>query len=135
DLAGEAEAGRLAEAILDAFEQANLQMPGPAISASIGIALFPRDAGTVEEVMSHADTALYRAKQDGRGVYRFYHSAMGAEVRDRRMLEHDLRHAVSRNELNLVYQPQVDIKTGTVTGFEALIRWTHPERGPISPAH
>ena len=134
DIGGPAEAGRLAEAILDAFEKANMQMPGPAMSASIGIALFPRDAGTAEEVMSHADTALYRAKQDGRGVYRLYQSEMGAEVRDRRMMEHDLRHAISRGELSLAYQPQIDIQSGEVTGFEALIRWTHPERGSISPA-
>jgi predicted signal transduction protein with EAL and GGDEF domain len=67
--------------------------------------------------MSHADTALYRAKQDGRGIYRYYSAEMGAEVRERRLLEHDLRHAVSRNELHLVYQPQVDIESGDVTGF------------------
>ncbi|HEY0855264.1 MAG TPA: EAL domain-containing protein [Devosia sp.] len=135
DIGGPAEAGRLAEAILDAFEKANQHSAGgPAMSASIGIALFPRDAGSAEEVMSHADTALYRAKQDGRGVYRFYQSEMGAEVRDRRMMEHDLRHAISRGELSLAYQPQIDIQSGNVTGFEALIRWSHPERGSISPA-
>ncbi|RYE83568.1 MAG: GGDEF and EAL domain-containing protein, partial [Hyphomicrobiales bacterium] len=134
DVAGPAEAGKLAESILDAFEKANQQMAGPALSASIGIALFPRDADTAEEVMSHADTALYRAKQDGRGVYRFYQREMGAAVRDRRMLEHDLRHAISRNELTLAYQPQVDIQSSDVTGFEALIRWTHPGRGSIPPS-
>ncbi|HEY9012999.1 MAG TPA: EAL domain-containing protein [Devosia sp.] len=128
-------AGRVAEAIHDAFGRANEAMPGgPTISASIGIAVFPQDAEGAEEVMSHADTALYRAKQDGRGVYRFFHREMGAELRDRRQLEHDLRHAISRNELSLAYQPQIDIKSGEVTGFEALIRWAHPERGSISPA-
>lgn len=135
NVANRTRAGRLAEAILDAFEKANEQMPGgPTISASIGIAVFPDDAADAEEIMSHADTALYRAKQDGRGVYRFYESEMGAEVRDRRQMEHDLRHAISRNELSLAYQPQVDIESGEVTGFEALIRWTHPRRGVISPA-
>ncbi len=83
--------------------------------------------------MSHADTALYGAKEDGRGIYRFFEPQMGVAVRDRRLLEHDLRHAISRNELRLVYQPQVDLKAGEVTGFEALVRWTHPTRGDIPP--
>ena len=59
---------------------------------------------------------------------------MGAEVRERRMLEHDLRHAIARDELRLVYQPQQEVQSGTVTGFEALLRWKHPTRGEISPA-
>lgn len=135
DIETPARAGRIAEQVLDAFRRNNdISMSGPSISASIGIALFPDNAETAEHLMSNADTALYRAKQDGRGIYRFFESAMGAEVRDRRMLEHDLRHAVSRNQLRLVYQPQVDIKSGEVTGFEALVRWRHPERGEISPA-
>jgi diguanylate cyclase (GGDEF)-like protein/PAS domain S-box-containing protein len=129
-----ARAGRVAGQILDALRRDNdLRLSGPNISASIGIALFPDNAETAEQLMSSADTALYRAKQDGRGVYRFFESAMGAEVRDRRMLEHDLRRAVSHNQLRLVYQPQVDIKSGEVTGFEALVRWRHPERGEIPP--
>ena len=135
DIGTPARAGRLAEQILDAFRRTNEQAAGGAlISASIGIALFPDNADTAEQLMTHADTALYRAKQDGRGIYRFFENAMGAEVRDRRMLEHDLRHAVSRNQLRLVYQPQVDIQSGEVTGFEALVRWRHPERGEIPPS-
>lgn len=135
DIGTPARAGRIAEQILDAFRRNNEQSTGGAlISASIGIALFPDNADTAEQLMTHADTALYRAKQDGRGIYRFFENAMGAEVRDRRMLEHDLRHAVSRNQLRLVYQPQVDIQSGEVTGFEALVRWRHPERGEIPPA-
>lgn len=128
-------AGAVAESLLDAFHQDNQRSESNAmISASIGIALYPQDGDTAEQLMSHADTALYRAKQDGRGVYRFYESSMGAAVRDRRLLEHDLRHAISRGQLRLVYQPQVDIKSGEVSGFEALLRWHHPERGDISPA-
>ncbi|MDC9823244.1 EAL domain-containing protein [Devosia sp. ZB163] len=134
DIGTPARAGRVAEQILDAFRRDNdMSTSGAMISGSIGIALFPDNADTDEQLMTHADTALYRAKQDGRGIYRFFESAMGAEVRDRRMLEHDLRHAVSRNQLRLVYQPQVDIQSDEVTGFEALVRWTHPERGEISP--
>jgi diguanylate cyclase (GGDEF)-like protein/PAS domain S-box-containing protein len=128
-------AGRVAELILDAFGSDNERVgSGAMISASIGIAMYPENAEDAEHLMSYADTALYRAKQEGRSVYRFYETAMGAEVRERRLIEHDLRHAVSRNQLRLVYQPQVDIKSGEVTGFEALVRWTHPERGEVSPS-
>jgi diguanylate cyclase (GGDEF)-like protein len=128
-------AGRAAEQLLGAFSLDNERAGSSAmISASIGIALFPDNADDAEQLMSHADTALYRAKQEGRGIYRFYESAMGVEVRERRLLEHDLRHAVSRNQLKLVYQPQVELRSGEVTGFEALLRWTHPERGEVSPS-
>ncbi len=134
DIGSPNRAGEVAEQIFEAFANANgSDISGPVISASVGIALYPDDGIDAEQLISHADTALYRAKQDGRGVYRFYESAMGAAVRDRRMLEHDLRHAVARKQLRLVYQPQVDIQTGEVTGFEALVRWTHPERGEVSP--
>ena len=84
--------------------------------------------------MSHADTALYRAKVEGRGTYRFFELAMGAEIRERRHIEHDLLHAVSRGELRLAYQPQKHLTTGEVLGFEALLRWQHAERGAISPS-
>ena len=135
DVSSPAAAGHVAELIMDAFRRDNAEAAsGTLISASIGIALFPNDGDEPEALVSHADTALYRAKQDGGGIYRFYETAMGAEVRDRRLLEHDLRHAVSRNQLRLVYQPQVDIQTGDVTGFEALVRWRHPLRGDVSPA-
>ncbi len=76
------------------------------ISTSIGIAICPNDAIDREALLSHADTALYRAKTDGRNTYRFFEASMGAAVRERRMLEHDLRLAIARNELRLVYQPQ-----------------------------
>ena len=87
-----------------------------------------------QSLLTHADTALYRAKTEGRNTYRFFEARMGAEVRERRMLEHDLRHAIMRDELRLVYQPQQEIQSGRVIGFEALLRWKHPMRGDISPA-
>jgi diguanylate cyclase (GGDEF)-like protein len=134
DVHSPARAGYVAEMIMDAFRRDNEESASSAlISASIGIALYPNDGHDAESLVSHADTALYRAKQDGRSVYRFYENAMGVAVRDRRLIEHELRHAVARNQLRLVYQPQVDIKTGEVTGFEALVRWSHPERGDVSP--
>lgn len=134
DAGDPARAGRLAEAILDAFEADNKRATsGAMISASIGIALYPQNAEDGEHLISQADTALYRAKQDGKGVYRYYQAEMGAAVRDRRLIEHDLRHAISRQELSLAWQPQIDVQTGEVTGFEALVRWVHPVRGNVSP--
>ena len=134
-LSNPAAAGRVAETILEA-----LQAPIESIDAdhpiggSIGIAVCPDDARDRHTLLSHADTALYRAKNEGRGTYRYFEASMGAAVRERRLLEHDLRNAISRGELRLVYQPQKCIDTGRVVGFEALLRWTHPTRGEIPPA-
>jgi diguanylate cyclase (GGDEF)-like protein/PAS domain S-box-containing protein len=127
-------AGRVAEAILETLQLASDDPEAdPPISTSIGIAMCPNDATDRHALLSHADTALYRAKNEGRGTYRFFEASMGAAVRDRRLLEHDLRNAIGRNELRAVYQPQKDIATGAVVGFEALLRWTHGTRGEISP--
>jgi diguanylate cyclase (GGDEF)-like protein len=129
-----AAAGRIAESIIDAFRAENEGAPnGGLVSGSIGIAIYPNDAVDREILMSHADTALYRAKVEGRGTYRFFEAAMGAEVKERRLIEHDLLHAVSRGELHLEYQPQKRLKTGEISGFEALLRWQHAKRGTISP--
>ncbi|SDA11177.1 diguanylate cyclase (GGDEF) domain-containing protein [Methylobacterium sp. UNC378MF] len=126
-------AERLAERIL-ATLAAVPAASGPVIATSIGIAVYPADAADQHALLSHADAALYRAKNEGRGICRRYDASMGAQIRDRRQLERDLRHAVARSELELVYQPQTQIGTGAVTGFEALLRWRHPDRGSISPA-
>ncbi|GJD93157.1 EAL domain-containing protein [Methylobacterium iners] len=128
------EAGRLAERILEALRSGIPEASGPQIASSIGIALYPDDADERASLLNYADTALYRAKSEGRGTYRFFEARMGMEVRDRRLLEHDLRHAVARGEMHLVYQPQTDVGSGAVTGFEVLLRWKHPERGLVSPA-
>ena len=130
-----AAAGRLAERILDGFRAERDDTSGPLIATSIGIALYPDDAHGMQALMSNADTALYRAKSEGRGTYRFFEARMGAEVRDRRILEHDLRYAIARGEMELVYQPQSDLATGDVVGFEALLRWRHGTRGSITPMH
>jgi diguanylate cyclase (GGDEF)-like protein/PAS domain S-box-containing protein len=133
-VANPAAASRLAEAILEALRTASDTPETNSISTSIGIAICPDDATDRQALLSHADTALYRAKTEGRNTYRFFEARMGAEVRERRMLEHDLRLAIARGELRLVYQPQKDVKNQAVTGFEALLRWKHPTRGDISPA-
>ncbi|HEX7791292.1 MAG TPA: EAL domain-containing protein [Afipia sp.] len=134
-LTGPEGASRLAERILEAL-QATRDKPAAddSVSCSIGIAIYPDDATNREALLSQADTALYRAKMEGRATYRFFEARMGAEVRNRRMLEHDLRQAAARGEFQLVYQPQEDMQTKTVVGFEALLRWTHASRGSISPA-
>jgi len=129
-----AAASRLAEAILEALRTRSDVPETNSISTSIGIALCPDDASDRQALLTHADTALYRAKTEGRNTYRFFEARMGAEVRERRLLEHDLRLAIARDELRLVYQPQQEIHSGIVTGFEALLRWKHPTRGDISPA-
>jgi diguanylate cyclase (GGDEF)-like protein/PAS domain S-box-containing protein len=133
EIANPAVASRLAEVILDALRASGDTSENP-IATSIGIALCPDDASDRQSLLSHADTALYRAKTEGRNTYRFFEAKMGAEVRERRMLEHDLRLAIARDELRLAYQPQTDVRSHAVTGFEALLRWKHPIRGEISPA-
>ncbi len=128
-------AGRIAETILEALQSAgeNMEIDGP-IAVSIGIAICPDDATDRHALLSHADIALYRAKNEGRGAYRYFDASMGAALHERRLLEHDLRNAIARGELRLVYQPEKNIRAGKVVGFEALLRWKHSTRGEISPA-
>ena len=133
-VANPAAASRLAELILEALRATGDTSETNSVSTSIGIALYPNDATDREALLSHADTALYSAKTEGRNTYRFFEARMGAEVRERRMLEHDLRLAIARNELRLVYQPQKELQSGIVSGFEALLRWKHPTRGEIPPS-
>jgi diguanylate cyclase (GGDEF)-like protein/PAS domain S-box-containing protein len=103
------------------------------IGVSIGIAVAPTDAANPEQLLKNADLALYRAKTDGRGTYRFFQPEMDALMQKRRALEFDLRRALSKGEFELFYQPIVNLTSGDVAGFEALLRWNHPERGLVSP--
>jgi len=103
------------------------------IGASIGIAIGPVDGATADALMRNADLALYAAKAAGRGALRFYEPAMHADAQERRMIETDLRHALAANTLQLAYQPVVCAAAESIVGFEALLRWNHPTRGPISP--
>lgn len=103
------------------------------IGASIGIAISPQDGNDLDHLMKNADLALYAAKQAGRGTYSFFEPAMDARAIARRMLEIDLRKAIALREFELYYQPQIDLESHSVVGFEALIRWRHPERGMVSP--
>lgn len=128
-----ANAGHTAEAILAALCSSESRPPGGTIGTSIGIAAYPNDAADVDTLVCHADAALYEAKAHGRGVFRFYEPRVGANLRERRQFEHDVRQALPRGELKLVYQPQADLQPGRIFGFEALLRWDHPTRGLVPP--
>jgi diguanylate cyclase (GGDEF)-like protein/PAS domain S-box-containing protein len=123
-------AGRLVEVISAPYEIADHQI---IIGVSIGISLSPQDGGNPNELLKNADLALYRAKADGRGTYRFFEAGMDARAQARRLLEMDLRAALRRNEFEVHYQPIRDVAKDQVVAFEALVRWNHPQRGLISP--
>ncbi|CAN5364145.1 EAL domain-containing protein [soil metagenome] len=126
--------GALSENIIASLSQP-YQIDGNqvVIGASIGIAICPDHGVTADAMIRNSDLALYAAKGDGRGTYKFYSSEMHADAEDRRKLEEDLRGALSSDGLHLVYQPVVSSATEQVTGYEALLRWMHPSRGLISP--
>lgn len=103
------------------------------VSASVGIALFPQDGTTVEELMKKADNAMYAAKAAGRNCWRFFDPALLRDAQEKLLLTNSLRHALGKNEFHVVYQPQVDLKSGQVIGFEALLRWRSKEHGSVPP--
>ena len=105
------------------------------VTTSVGISIYPNDGGDPETLVRNADSAMYRAKDQGRDNYQLYAPAMNARALERLALENMLRKAISHRELVLFYQPIADMKTKTIVGVEALIRWKHPELGLLSPAH
>ena len=104
------------------------------IGLSLGIAMGPADGIDPDQLLRNADLALYRAKRNGRGTFHFFEPAMDAQAQARRALEVDLREAVQHGAFELHYQPLLDLNTGRISGFEALMRWNHPQRGFVSPA-
>jgi len=104
------------------------------IGASIGIAVGPGDGLRPDRLLRNADLALYRAKGDGRGTFHFFEPAMDLQMQTRRIMEQDLRKALPAGEFELYYQPVVNLASNEISGFEALIRWNHPEKGIIAPA-
>jgi predicted signal transduction protein with EAL and GGDEF domain len=104
------------------------------VTCSAGISLYPQDGPDVDTLLKNADAAMYRAKDHGRNNFQFYTSEMNERVNERLALEHALRRALERNELLLHYQRRVDVRTGALTGAEALVRWRHPEWGLVHPA-
>ncbi|MBI4983785.1 MAG: EAL domain-containing protein [Rhodocyclales bacterium] len=103
-------------------------------SPSIGICLFPDDADELDELIKHADVAMYQAKAQGRGRYCFFTPQMQVAVSSRMVIEQELRVALAEGQFELHYQPQLDLRTGRIFGVEALVRWRHPQRGLVSPA-
>jgi diguanylate cyclase (GGDEF)-like protein/PAS domain S-box-containing protein len=103
-------------------------------SASIGIAIYPEDGDSVDSLIKSADMAMYQVKDLGRANYAFFSQVKSSAYSDRLLLERDLRRAVSNNELELYYQPQVNTFSGEIVGMEALVRWNHPQRGLLHPA-
>ena len=104
------------------------------ISASIGIATCPDDADNVIDLIRNADAAMYHAKQSGGNTYGFYTRAMNEDAVDRLMLKNELRHAMEKDEFEVIYQPKIDLRDGRVAGAEALLRWRHPKRGEVPPS-
>jgi diguanylate cyclase (GGDEF)-like protein len=104
------------------------------LTCSVGVAVYPGDGTTPETLIEHADIAMYRAKESGRGNFQFFTQEMNLRLLERANLEQALRIAIERSEFVLHYQPQVDLHSGQIIGMEALIRWNHPEMGVISPA-
>ncbi len=123
-------AGRLVEVMSEPIALGEQQMP---VGVSIGISLAPADGGDAGRLLKNADMALYRAKADGRGTYCFFESGMDARMQARRILELDLRTALTTGAFELHYQPIVNVTSGEITSFEALLRWRHPTRGMIAP--
>jgi diguanylate cyclase (GGDEF)-like protein/PAS domain S-box-containing protein len=105
-----------------------------AVGTSIGIAVSPGDGNAPDKLLRNADLALYRAKGDGRGTFRFFEPAMDEQMQARRIMEQDLRKALPAGEFKLYYQPVVNLESSEISGFEALLRWNHPERGQVPPA-
>ena len=103
------------------------------ITASVGVSRYPEDGVDAETLVKHADTALYQAKASGSGSFKFFKAAMNARAVYRRKMAEDLRWALERNEFQLHYQPTIDLKSGAISGVEALLRWTSAKRGAVAP--
>ena len=134
-LAAPADAQVLAERVIAAVsEPYAIEGHQVVIGTSVGIALGPVDGATPDRLIRNADLALYRAKGEGRGTFRFFEFEMDAQMQARRTMECDLRQALAAGEFELYYQPVVNLASNRISGFEALIRWRHAEKGMIPPA-
>lgn len=134
NLAQSQDAAVVAHKICDVLQQHfKLEKHEVVATASIGIALFPDDDATADGLVKNADTAMYRAKKQGRNTYEFYTPDMNARAFEQLAMENSLRRALERGEMMLHYQPRVSLKSGRITGAEALLRWRNPELGMVSP--
>ncbi|MFH1495662.1 MAG: EAL domain-containing protein [Pseudomonadota bacterium] len=134
DLADSRFASTVAEKILDSLAD-KFMLHGHEIfvTCSVGISIFPADGSDITTLLKNADSALYRAKEQGRNNYQYYTEELTTRAMERLAMENSLRHALQRDELVVYYQPQVDLYNGSIIGMEALVRWQHPEIGLISP--
>jgi diguanylate cyclase (GGDEF)-like protein len=130
-----ADATALAQRIIERMsEPYDLDGHQAVIGASIGIAVGPGDGLRPDRLLRNADLALYRAKGEGRGTFRFFEPAMDLQMQTRRIMEQDLRKALPAGEFELYYQPVINLASNAISGFEALIRWNHPQKGLVAPA-
>jgi diguanylate cyclase (GGDEF)-like protein len=130
-----AEATSLAQSIIAAMgEPFDIDSHQAVVGVSVGIAISPGDGSAPDKLLRNADLALYRAKADGRCTFRFFEAAMNEQMQNRRMMEQNLRKALPSGEFELHFQPVVNLQSNIISGFEALVRWNHPERGMIAPS-
>ena len=124
-------AGKILKALAEAHSTDHHELH---VTGSIGISVYPDDGVDAETLIKNADTAMYQAKANGRQSYQFFKSAMNVRAVERQSLEEGLRRALDQGELELHYQPKINLKTRTITGVEALLRWSHPTKGSVSPS-
>jgi len=135
DIRSQKNACKVAQKLLDLFEIPYcLDGQQIFVTSSIGITIFPDDGETIDTLLMNADIAMYHAKADGKNAYRLFNPEMNQQASERVALQTDLRKALDLNQLQLMYQPKFDARTGVMIGVEALIRWQHPERGMIPPS-
>lgn len=123
-------AERIVSTLITSFHHADQELN---LTTSIGISVFPDDADSAESLVKNADTAMYRAKKQGRNNFQYFTTEMNERTLELLQLENSLRKALERQELRVYYQPKVDVKSGKITGMEALARWQHPELGLVPP--
>src|SRR6202011_6178090 len=123
-------AGKILSALSAPFEMEQITLR---VTGSIGVSTYPDDGQNAELLIRNADLAMYQAKEKGRSNYQFFEKGMNVRAVERQLIEGDLRCALERDEFVMYYQPKIDLKTGEITGVEALVRWQHPERGLVGP--
>ncbi|HHJ35548.1 MAG TPA: EAL domain-containing protein [Gammaproteobacteria bacterium] len=129
------DASKLAEKITSTLKKPfNVDGHELYVSASIGIALYPQDGNNIDSLIKHADVAMYHVKGQGKNGYQFYSNEMNVPYIEKLSLDTGIHKALDNDEFNLVYQPQINLRTGEIVGVEALLRWDHPEHGSVSPA-